>query len=314
MRRIAFQQTEIILKSTNYTEDKQLAVLVCENLKYLYSVGTPFETAAIENINFTAETGEIIGIIGHTGSGKSTFIQHLNGLLEPHSGKVFLNGSDIWSKENKSKIRSVRFAVGLCFQYPEYQIFEDTIYKEIAFGPKQMGLDETEIRQRVLESIDYVGLSCDMLDKSPFDLSGGQKRRVAIASILAMKPQVLVLDEPCAGLDPKGREIILKLVRDYQHTEQNTVLFVSHSMEDVARIADKVLVLNEGKTAMFGTVDEVYSHSGELKRMGLNVPEVCDVFLKLSDMGIPCKTNIFTLEAAQKEYKRLEKLKEEGLL
>lgn len=291
-----------------------MAVLVCENLKYLYSVGTPFETAAIENINFTAEKGEIIGIIGHTGSGKSTFIQHLNGLLEPDSGKVFLNGCDIWSKENKGKIRSVRFAVGLCFQYPEYQIFEDTVYKEIAFGPKQMGLDENEIRQRVLESMDYVGISHDMMNKSPFDLSGGQKRRVAIASIIAMKPEVLVLDEPCAGLDPRGREMILKLVRDYQHVEQNTVLFVSHSMEDVAKIADKVLVLNKGKAAMFGTVDEVYSHGSELKNMGLNVPEICDVFLKLSEKGIPCKTNIFTLEQAQKEYNRLVRLKEEGLL
>lgn len=291
-----------------------MAVLVCENLKYLYSVGTPFETAAIEDINFTAQKGEIIGIIGHTGSGKSTFIQHLNGLLEPQSGKVFLNGCDIWSKENKGKIRSVRFAVGLCFQYPEYQIFEDTVYKEIAFGPKQMGLDENEIRQRVFESMDYVGISHDMINKSPFDLSGGQKRRVAIASILAMKPQILILDEPCAGLDPKGRETILKLIREYHHTEQNTVLFVSHSMEDVAKIADKVLVLNQGKTAMFGTVEDVYSRSAELKDMGLNVPEICEVFLELSKKGIPCKTNIFTLEQAQAEYKRLVQLKREGLL
>lgn len=291
-----------------------MAVLVCENLKYLYSVGTPFETAAIEDINFTAQTGEIIGIIGHTGSGKSTFIQHLNGLLEPHSGKVYLNGSDIWTKENKKKIKNVRFAVGLCFQYPEYQIFEDTIYKEIAFGPKQMGLDENEIRQRVFESMDYVGISHDMINKSPFDLSGGQKRRIAIASIIAMKPQVLILDEPCAGLDPNGRETILKLIRDYQHIEKNTVLFVSHSMEDVAKIADKVLVLNKGKTAMFGTVDEIFSHSIELRDMGLNVPEICDVFIKLAEKGIPCKTNIFTLDQAEKEYNRLLKLKGEGLL
>lgn len=286
-----------------------MAVLVCENLKYLYSVGTPFQTTAIDNISFTADEGEIIGIIGHTGSGKSTFIQHLNGLIEPHGGRVIVNGKDIWSKENKKNIRQVRFAVGLCFQYPEYQIFEENIFDEIAFGPKQMGLDKDEIEKRVYESMQIVGLSKDYVTKSPFDLSGGQKRRVAIASIIAMKPQVLILDEPCAGLDPKGREMILNLIKDYQKNAGNTVIFVSHSMEDVAKIASKVLVLNKGKAAMYGTVDEVYSRGNELKSMGLNVPEITDVFLKLRDMGVDCNTNIYTIEQAKKEFMRLQSLR-----
>ena len=194
-----------------------MAVLVCEKLNYLYSVGTPFETSAVKDINFSAESGEIIGIIGHTGSGKSTLIQHFNGLLEPHSGSVYLNGNDIWSKENRKNIRHVRFSVGLCFQYPEYQIFEETVFKEIAFGPKQMGLSEEEIKKRVYESMEFVGISRALEAKSPFDLSGGQKRRVAIASIIAMEPQVLILDEPCAGLDPKGREVILNMIKEYQN-------------------------------------------------------------------------------------------------
>ncbi len=286
-----------------------MAVLVCENLKYLYSVGTPFQTTAIDNISFTADEGEIIGIIGHTGSGKSTFIQHLNGLIEPHGGRVIVNGKDIWSKENKKNIRQVRFAVGLCFQYPEYQIFEENIFDEIAFGPKQMELDKDEIEKRVYESMQIVGLSKDYVTKSPFDLSGGQKRRVAIASIIAMKPQVLILDEPCAGLDPKGREMILNLIKDYQKNAGNTVIFVSHSMEDVAKIASKVLVLNKGKAAMYGTVDEVYSRGNELKSMGLNVPEITDVFLKLRDMGVDCNTNIYTIEQAKKEFMRLQSLR-----
>lgn len=286
-----------------------MAVLVCENLKYLYSVGTPFQTTAIDGIDFQIDTGEIVGVIGHTGSGKSTFIQHLNGLLEPHGGKVILKDKDIWAKENRKQIRSVRFAVGLCFQYPEYQIFEETIFDEIAFGPKQMGLDEEEIKQRVYESMEFVGIPQDMQTKSPFDLSGGQKRRVAIASIIAMKPQVLILDEPCAGLDPKGRETILSLIKDYQRAQGNCVIFVSHNMEDVAKIANRVLVLNKGKVAMYGTVEDVFSQGKHLKEMGLNIPEVTDVFLKLHDMGIDCKTNIYTVEQAQIEFKRLLNVK-----
>lgn len=288
-----------------------MAILVCENLNYLYNVGTPFETAAIENVNFSADKSEIIGIIGHTGSGKSTLIQHFNGLLEPTSGKIFVNSNDIWSKENRKQIRNVRFAVGLCFQYPEYQIFEETIFKEIAYGPTQMGLADDEIKKRVYESMDFVGISRELESKSPFDLSGGQKRRVAIASIIAMKPQVLILDEPCAGLDPKGRQVILNLVRGYQRKEGNTVIFVSHSMEDVAAVADRVLVLNKGKIAMDGSVNAVYSRGKELKEIGLNVPEVTDVFLRLHDMGIDCKTDIYTIEQAVNEYNRLLDIKED---
>lgn len=282
-----------------------MAVLVCEKLNYLYSVGTPFETSAIKDINFSAEIGEIIGIIGHTGSGKSTLIQHFNGLLEPHSGSVYLNGNDIWSKENRKNIRHVRFSVGLCFQYPEYQIFEETVFKEIAFGPKQMGLSEEKIKKRVYESMEFVGISRALEAKSPFDLSGGQKRRVAIASIIAMEPQVLILDEPCAGLDPKGREVILNMIKEYQNKTGNTILFVSHSMEDVAKLCSKVLVLNKGEVAMCDTVPKVYSRAQELRDMGLNVPQITDIFLKLKQSGINCSTEIFTVEQGVSELKRL---------
>lgn len=282
-----------------------MAVLVCEKLNYLYSVGTPFETSAIKDINFSAEIGEIIGIIGHTGSGKSTLIQHFNGLLEPHSGSVYLNENDIWSKENRKNIRQVRFSVGLCFQYPEYQIFEETVFKEIAFGPKQMGLSEEEIKKRVYESMEFVGISRALEAKSPFDLSGGQKRRVAIASIIAMEPQVLILDEPCAGLDPKGREVILNMIKEYQNKTGNTILFVSHSMEDVAKLCSKVLVLNKGEVAMCDTVPKVYSRAQELRDMGLNVPQITDIFLKLKQSGINCSTEIFTVEQGVSELKRL---------
>lgn len=287
-----------------------MSIIACENLTFLYGQGTPFETAALDNVSFSCEKGEIVGIIGHTGSGKSTLIQHLNGLLKPNSGTIYLRDKNIWSKENEKNIRNVRFAVGLCFQYPEYQIFEETIYKEIAFGPKQMGLDEDEIRERVYRSMDFVGIDRAIENKSPFDLSGGQKRRVAIASIIAMKPQVLVLDEPCAGLDPKGRDTILGLIKDYQRLEGNTVLLVSHSMEDVAKIADRVLVMNRSKVAMFGTVPEVYSRGDELKKMGLNVPEITDIFIKLNKMGIPCRTDIFTVQQGIDEFRRLKMKKE----
>lgn len=287
-----------------------MPVLACENLSFRYSVGTPFECAAVNDICFSAEKGEIIGVIGHTGSGKSTLIQHFNGLIEPSEGKMFVLGENIWSKENRKKIRRVRFAVGLCFQYPEYQIFEDTVFSEIAYGPKQMGLDEEEVKKRVYESMDYLEISRELETASPFDLSGGQKRRVAIASIIAMRPEVLILDEPCAGLDPRGRDNILSLIKNYQKLENNTVIFVSHSMEDVAKIADRVLVMNKGTAAMTGSVSEVYSRGEELKAMGLNVPEITDVFLRLHDMGIDCRTDIFTVEAAAEEFSRLKALKE----
>lgn len=282
-----------------------MAFLVCDNIKYLYSIGTPFETAALNDVSFEIEQGDLVGIIGHTGSGKSTLIQHLNGLLEPHSGKVFVKDNDIWSKENRKQIRQVRFAVGLCFQYPEYQIFEEDVYKEIAYGPKQMGLDEQEIDRRVRRSMDFVGLDFEFSSKSPFDLSGGQKRRVAIASILAMEPQVLILDEPCAGLDPKGRDVILSLIKDYQNKMGNTVILVSHSMEDVAKLCRHVIVMNKGTLAMQGTVEEIYTRGDELRKMGLNVPEITDIFLKLKASGVDCKTNIFTVEQGVAEIKRL---------
>lgn len=282
-----------------------MAYLVCENLKYLYSVGTPFETAALDDVSVELEQGGLIGIIGHTGSGKSTLIQHFNGLLEPHGGRVFLDGDDIWSKENRKQIRRVRFAVGLCFQYPEYQIFEESVYKEIAFGPKQMGLDSEEIDRRIKRSMDFVGLDFSLAEKSPFDLSGGQKRRVAIASVIAMEPKVLILDEPCAGLDPVGRNVILNLIRDYQKAMGNTVVFVSHSMEDVAAVCSRVIVMNNGRIAMQGSVDEVYSHASQLQAMGLNVPEITDIFLRLRADGIDCKTNIYTVEQGVEEINRL---------
>lgn len=287
-----------------------MAVLETKNLKFVYSVGTPFESCAVDDISFNAQKNEIIGVIGHTGSGKSTFIQHLNGLLKPTDGVVIVDGKDIWTKENKPNLRQIKFIVGLCFQYPEHQIFEETVFEEISFGPKQMGLDEEEIKNRVYESMEIVGLKRELEKVSPFEMSGGQKRRVAIASIIAMKPQVMILDEPCAGLDPKGRDKILRLVKEYQKKEGNTVIFVSHSMEDVAKLADRVLVLKNGKSAMFGTVKEVYSRGRELKEMGLNVPEVTDIFLKLHDMGIPCSTDIYTIEQAVEEYNRLKSISE----
>lgn len=287
-----------------------MAILETKNLKFIYSIGTPFESVAVKDISFSAGKNEIISIIGHTGSGKSTFIQHLNGLIKPTEGTVIVDGKDIWQKENKSNLRNVKFAVGLCFQYPEYQIFEDTVFDEIAFGPKQMGLDSETVKDRVYESMKIVGLDISQKDKSPFDLSGGQKRRVAIASIIAMKPSVLILDEPCAGLDPKGRNVILNLVKEYQQNMGNTVLFVSHSMEDVAKIADRVLVLKNGEVALFGDVDYVFSHGKQLKEWGLNVPEVTDVFLKLKEKGIDCRTDIYTIKQAVEEYNRLSKMKE----
>mgnify|MGYP000611133594 CR=1 FL=1 len=274
----------------------------------VYKIYNPGENQvnALDGVSITIDEGEFVAIIGQSGSGKSTLIQHLNGLLEPHNGKVILDGEDIWTKENRKKIRQVRFAVGLCFQYPEYQIFEEDVYKEIAFGPKQMGLDDAQIDERIRKSMEFVGLSFEKYSKkSPFDLSGGQKRRVAIASIIAMEPKVLILDEPCAGLDPKGRDTILNLIKEYQSQMGNTVLFVSHSMEDVAKLCKKVIVMNKGEIAFCGSVNEVYSHGEELKEMGLNVPEVTDIFLKLKASGVDCKTDIYTVEQGVEEYKRL---------
>ena len=282
-----------------------VTVLKTEKLCYTYSSGTILENTAIKDISIDIEKGELIGLIGHTGSGKSTLIQHFNGLLKPTSGSIYVNDRDIWA--DKSKIRQVRFTVGLCFQYPEYQLFEETVEKDIAFGPKNMGLKEDEIKKRVLEAIHFVGLSESYLDKSPFDLSGGEKRRVAIAGVMAMEPQILILDEPCAGLDPKGRDTVLGLIKEYREKTGSTVMIVSHSMEDIAKIATKVLVLNNGEVAMYGSVDEVYSHGEELAGMGLSIPEMTKLFITLKEKGYNVRTNIYTVEEGRKELLSLLK-------
>ncbi len=279
-----------------------MTVLKTENLTHYYTNGMSGEVAAIKNINIEISKGELIGIIGHTGSGKSTLLQHFNGLLKPDEGKVMLDGEDIWV--SKESIRAARFKVGLCFQYPEYQLFEETVYKDISFGPKNMGLDGDEIDRRVRRAAAFVGLRDEYLEKSPFDLSGGEKRRVAIAGVMAMEPEVLILDEPTAGLDPQGREKILALVKDYRDKTGSTVIIVSHSMEDIARIADRVLVLNHSEVAMFGTVAEVYSHSQELSDMGLSVPQITKIFSALRAKGFDVSDAVFTVEQGATEILR----------
>ena len=270
-------------------------ILQVQNLQHIYSAGTPFEHVALQDVTFSVEPGEFIGIIGHTGSGKSTLMQHLNGLLKPTSGKILLDGKDIWS--DKKLTRQCRFRVGLVFQYPEYQLFEETVYKDIAFGPKNMGLDEKEIDRRVREAAGFVGLTEEQLEVSPFDLSGGQKRRVAIAGVIAMEPQVLILDEPTAGLDPSGREDILTNIDNYRKAKNATIMMVSHSMNDVARMTDRLLVMCNGALAMDGTPDEVFSHAKELLDMGLDIPALTRVFLELQELGLDVKS-AFTMEEA----------------
>ena len=279
-----------------------MTVLETENLTHYYENGMAGAVAAIENINVKFEKGEIVGIIGHTGSGKSTLLQHLNGLLKPDSGRVLLCGEDI--NKDKRPLRAARFRVGLCFQYPEYQLFEETVYKDISFGPKNMGLDSAEIDRRVRRAAEFVGLSEEHLKKSPFDLSGGEKRRAAIAGVMAMEPEVLILDEPTAGLDPRGREVILSLVRTYRDQTGSTVILVSHSMEDVAKTADKVLVLNHSHVAMFGTVSEVYSRTDELEEMGLTVPQITKIFRSLHDRGFEVSPSVFTVSQGADELMR----------
>ena len=277
-------------------------ILEVKNLNYIYSAGTPFEHKALDNISFSVVPGEFIGIIGHTGSGKSTLMQQLNGLLKPTSGQVLLDGVDIWS--DKKLTRQARFRVGLVFQYPEYQLFEETVYRDIAFGPKNMGLDEQEIDRRVREAAGFVGLTEEQLEVSPFDLSGGQKRRVAIAGVIAMEPEVLILDEPTAGLDPVGRAEILGNIEAYRRARNATIMMVSHSMEDVARLTDRLLVMNGSKLAMDGTPAEVFTHAEELVSMGLNIPQVTQVFLHLKKMGLDV-ANVYTIEQAVSEITRL---------
>ena len=268
-------------------------IISLKNVSHTYSEGTPLSVSAIQNINLDIESGELVGIIGHTGSGKSTLVQHLNGLLKPTSGTVEIDGEDIWA--NKKNIRSVRFKVGLCFQYPEYQLFEETVYKDISFGPRNMGMSKEEIKLSVLRAAEYVGLKAQLLGKSPFDLSGGEKRRAAIAGVMAMNPKILILDEPTAGLDPKGRQEILNMIVDYRRKTGSTVLLVSHSMEDIAGVATKILVMNKSQVAMYDTVENVFSRAEELEKMGLNVPQVTRVFMKLKAKGIDIATDIFTV-------------------
>ena len=278
-------------------------ILEVKNLTYIYSVGTPFEHKALDDISFSVERGEFIGIIGHTGSGKSTLMQQLNGLLKPTSGTVLLDGQDIWS--DKKLTRQARFRVGLVFQYPEYQLFEETVYKDIAFGPKNMGLSAEEVDRRVREAAGFVGLTEQQLEVSPFDLSGGQKRRVAIAGVIAMEPEVLILDEPTAGLDPMGRSEILGNIQSYRKAKNATIMMVSHSMEDVARLTDRLLVMNGSKLAMDAPPAQVFTHAEELTQMGLNIPQVTQVFLELKKLGLDVK-NVYTIEQAAAEIKRLK--------
>lgn len=285
-----------------------MSVIKTENLTYTYSIGTPFEKTAVDNVNLDIEEGEFVGIIGHTGSGKSTLIQHLNGLVKPTSGKVLIDGEDIWSKD--VKIRDIRFKVGLVFQYPEYQIFEETVYKDIAFGPKNMGLSDDEIDRRIKETAELVGLHRENLEKSPFELSGGQKRRVAIAGVMAMEPKVLILDEPTAGLDPKGRDKILGQIKEYHRQKKSTVLLVSHSMEDVAKFADKILVMNKAQVFCYEDTPEVFKRADELTAIGLSVPQITRVFNRLKQSGIDIRTDVYTTEFAKKTI--LEYLEKRG--
>ena len=279
-------------------------ILKIENLTHTYSVGTPFERDAVKDISFSVSRGEFLGVIGHTGSGKSTLIQHFNGLLRPTAGRVLLDGKDIWAEPKK--IRDVRFRVGLVFQYPEYQLFEETVYKDIAFGPKNMGLPAKEVDRRVREAANFVGLSSEQLECSPFDLSGGQKRRVAIAGVIAMEPEVLILDEPTAGLDPEGREEILRNIEAYRRAKNAAILMVSHSMSDVARLADRLLVMHDATLSMNAAPMEVFCHAQELMDMGLDIPEVTKIFLQLQKMGIPV-TPVYTIE---QEVAQLRGIKE----
>ena len=282
-----------------------MAILKTENLQFIYGQGMPDEVKVLKGMNVEIEEGEFVGLIGPTGCGKSTFISHLNGLLRPTEGKVFLEGVDIW--EDTAKMRDVRFTVGLVFQYPEYQLFEETVYKDIAFGPKNMGLSEEEIKGRVLSAARFCQIEERFLQASPFELSGGQKRRVAIAGVMAMRPRILVLDEPAAGLDPEGRTGILNGVKQYQKETGATVVLVSHSMEDITRYADRVMVLHEGTVAMFDTTENVFSHADELVEMGLAIPQITQIFLKLKEMGIDIDADVYTMDYAVKELLKYKK-------
>ncbi len=284
-----------------------MAAIELEGVTYRYGIGTPFEKTAVDHVNLKIERGEFLGIIGHTGSGKSTLIQHLNGLLKPTEGTVRLDGTDIWA--DPKNMRQVRFQVGLVFQYPEYQIFEETVEKDIAFGPRNMGLSETEVTERVRETAEIIGLSPELLGRSPFLLSGGQKRRVAIAGVMAMRPKVLILDEPTAGLDPKGREEILSEIKRFQDHTGSTILLVSHSMEDIARHAKRILVMNAGRAFCCDTVAKVFSRSAELQQIGLAVPQVTRVCDMLREKGLPLSPDIYTIAQAKEQILTLYRRK-----
>ena len=273
-------------------------IIRVEGLTHTYGQDTPFCRSAVDGVSLEIYRGEFLGIIGHTGSGKSTLIQHLNGLLQPTVGKIYLDGRDIWA--DPKKIRDVRFRVGLVFQYPEYQLFEETVYKDIAFGPKNMGCDEKEVDRRVREAAAFVGLRDEQLSLSPFELSGGQKRRVAIAGVIAMEPKVLILDEPTAGLDPVGTESILSNIRAYHKAQNATIIMVSHSMEEMARTVDRLVVVNDGKIALEGAPSQVFQHGQELEDMGLGIPQMTRVFNRLKAMGVDVGSSVYTVEQAKR--------------
>lgn len=273
-----------------------MSTLRLENAGFTYQKGMPDEKTAVSSVTLSFDEGDFVGIIGHTGSGKSTLIQMLNGLLKPTTGNVYIDGDDIW--DDRSKLREKRFKVGLVLQYPEYQLFEETVRKDIAFGPRNLGLSEEEIDSRVKEAAEFLRIPDKLLDRSPFDLSGGEKRRAAIAGVLAMRPEVLVLDEPTAGLDPRGRRDILDVIRNYHEAEKKTVILVSHSMDDVARYANKVLVMNNGTVLYYDTVAEVFKHALELRETGLNIPTVTGILLTLKERGLDVDTDIYTPAAA----------------
>ena len=279
-------------------------IIETKDLTHIYSQGTPFEHYALKHVNFSVMPGEFMGIIGHTGSGKSTLIQHLNGLLKPSSGTVLFDGGDIW--RDKQFTRQVRFQVGLVFQYPEYQLFEETVYKDIAFGPKNMKLSQEEVDRRVREAAAFVELPEEVMELSPFELSGGQKRRVAIAGVIAMEPKVLILDEPTAGLDPKGREEILRNIRGYQKAKNATVIMVSHSMEEIADSVHRLVVVNDAEIPMDGTPGQVFSHAEELEAMGLAIPQVTKIFRRLRALGLPVDPTVYTTEQAAKALMQLK--------
>ena len=286
-----------------------MAILETKELVYRYSPGTPFEKTAVDRVSIQVEKGEFLGVIGHTGSGKSTLIQMLNGLLRPTSGQVLLDGKDIWAEPKK--IRQVRFKVGMVFQYPEYQLFEETVLKDIMFGPKNKGLSDQEAEERAREAAHFTGLKAELLEKSPFELSGGEKRRAAIAGVIAMDPDVLILDEPTAGLDPRGRDVLLAQITQYHKTRGNTVLLVSHSMEDIGRTADRILVMNHSHAAMLGATKEVFARGPELEAMGLRVPQITKILQELKKMGLPVDESTLTVDDALHQLIPILKRKEE---